>query len=158
MPNSVCEVLLTENKLENHQSDADFASGAIVEFFGVVRQFEDGREIEGIDYEAHASMANHQLSTIAEEAGEKFRVRKVCIQHRTGFVPCGEASLFMQVRAAHRGAAFAASQWMVDELKKRVPIWKKPRFALHAKATDLSGRTVRTGHDVPAEKNATNHT
>jgi molybdopterin synthase catalytic subunit len=128
MANLVCEVLLTEALLEappqNHHGDA----GATIDFWGVVRRLEDGREIEGIDYEAHREMAEHQLRQIAEQAVEKFRLRLVIIHHRIGFIAVGEPSLFLRVASPHRSEGFRASQWIVDELKKNVPIWKRPKF------------------------------
>jgi molybdopterin synthase catalytic subunit len=128
MANFVCEVLLTEGPLEappqNHHGDA----GATVDFWGVVRRLEDGREIEGIDYEAHREMAEHQLRQISEQAVENFRLQLVIIHHRIGFIAVGEPSLFVRVASPHRGEGFRASQWIVDELKKKVPIWKKPRL------------------------------
>lgn len=130
MANSLCEVLLTKARLEAPKEDVDRNAGAIVDFWGMVRELEDGREIEGIDYEAHDSMAEHQLRLVAEAAVEKFQLKKVIVHHRIGFVPVGEASLFLQARAPHRAAAFDASKWIVDELKKKVPIWKRPRFRI----------------------------
>jgi len=129
MANPVCDVRLTEAKLQAPPYRADVAAGGIVEFKGVVRILEGDRAIEGIDYEANRPMAEHQLRLIAEEAAQQFGLKSVTIHHRLGFVPAGEVSLFLQAAAPHRVAAFAASQWMVDELKKRVPIWKRPRFA-----------------------------
>jgi molybdopterin synthase catalytic subunit len=128
MANAVCKILVTEKRLEPAVEETDGNSGAVVEFFGIVRRDENGREIEGIEYEAHLAMAEHQLRQIAEDAAARFSLRSVTIHHRIGFVGVGEASLFLQVRASHRGAAFEASQWIVDELKKKVPIWKKPKF------------------------------
>src|SRR6266853_5206946 len=129
MANSVCEIFLTEAPLEappqNHHGDA----GATVDFWGVVRKLEDGREIEGIDYEAHETMATHQMQLITDAAVEKFRLHQVLLHHRLGLVAAGEASLFVRVRSPHRAAAFEASEWIVDELKKKVPIWKRPAFA-----------------------------
>src|SRR6266581_7062354 len=128
MANFVYEVLLTETPLEAppqiHHGDA----GATIDFWGVVRRLEDGREIEGIDYEAHREMAEHQLGQIAEQAAEKFRLQLLIIHHRIGFIVVGEPSLFLRVASLHREEAFRASQWIVNELKKKVPIWKKPRF------------------------------
>jgi molybdopterin synthase catalytic subunit len=129
MANSVCDVLLTQTRLAAPSGETDPSTGAIVDFWGVVRELEEGRAIEGIDYEAHGAMAEHQLAVIAEQAVARFELRRVTIRHRVGFVAVGEASLFLQVAAAHRTAAFAASKWMVDELKRKVPIWKYPRFA-----------------------------
>jgi molybdopterin synthase catalytic subunit len=127
MANLLCEVLVTDAPLEALNSN--FAgAGAIVDFWGVVRGLEDGREIEGIDYQAHCEMAEHQLKRIAEQAAEKFRLHIVIIHHRIGFISVGETSLFLRVSSLHRDEAFRASQWIVNELKKNVPIWKKPRF------------------------------
>jgi molybdopterin synthase catalytic subunit len=128
MASFLCEVFLTEERLK--QVDADVAgAGAFIDFWGVVRQMEDGREIEGIDYDAHHVMAEHQLKRIAEQAAERFELKRVIIHHRTGFIAVGEASLFLRVASRHRREGFLASQWIVDELKKKVPIWKRPAFA-----------------------------
>jgi molybdopterin synthase catalytic subunit len=150
MANLVCEILLTESPLEvptkNHHGDA----GAIVEFWGVVRRFEDGREIEGIQYEAHREMAEHQLKRIAERATEKFGLNLVIIHHRIGFVAVGEPSLFLRVASAHRSEGFRAAQWIVDELKKKVPIWKNPRFNenLVAGSSDVGSPGDRSERDA----------
>lgn len=136
MANPVCEVLLTNSPLECAAEirDVDPTEGAIVDFRGVVRELEDGREIDGIDYESHPTMAEHQLQLVAETAAAKFGLSKVVLYHRVGFVRAGEPSLFLQLRAQHRAAAFEASKWIVDELKKKVPIWKRPRFKMDDQA------------------------
>jgi molybdopterin synthase catalytic subunit len=159
MANLVCEILLTESPLavptRNHHGDA----GAMVEFWGVVRRLEHGREIEGIDYEAHREMAEHQLKRIAERATEKFGLNLVIIHHRIGFIAVGQPSLFLRVASAHRSEGFRAAQWIVDELKKKVPIWKKPRFSENVVAgtsnvgsrSDRSERGAeRPGSTIPA--------
>ena len=128
MANFVCEVLLTEAPLDAPPQNHDVDAGAMVDFWGVVRRLEDGREIEGIEYEAHREMAEHQLRQIAEQAAENFRLRVVIVHHRVGFIAVGEPSLFLRVATPHRSEAFRASQWIVDELKKKVPIWKRPKF------------------------------
>jgi molybdopterin synthase catalytic subunit len=128
MANFVCEVLVTESPLDAPAQDHDAAAGAIVDFAGVVRRLENGCEIEGIEYEAHREMAEHQLRQIAGQAAEKFRLQLVIIHHRVGFIAVGEPSLFLRVATPHRSQAFRASQWIVDELKKKVPIWKRPKF------------------------------
>ena len=128
MANSVCEILVTESALQAPNQDANAEAGALIDFFGVVRKLEDGREIEGIHYEAQKKMAEHQLQIIANESVTKFGLMQVIVHHRLGFVAAGESSLFLRVAASRRAAAFEASQWIVDELKKRVPIWKRPAF------------------------------
>jgi molybdopterin synthase catalytic subunit len=128
MANQVCEVLVTEAQLNATDNPMDPAAGAIVDFQGIVRGSENGSEIKGIQYEANREMAEHQLKQIAEKASVRFELRFVSIQHRIGFVAVGQASLLMRVCSEHREAAFLASQWIVDELKKKVPIWKRPEF------------------------------
>lgn len=132
MANFVCEVLITEAPLQARECDVAGAGG-IVDFWGVVRGREDGREIDGIDYEAHREMAEHQLKRIAEQAIDKFSLNLVMIYHRIGFIAVGEASLFTRAASVHRQEAFEASEWIVDELKKKVPIWKKPRFKVESR-------------------------
>jgi molybdopterin synthase catalytic subunit len=127
MANFLCEVLLTEAPLKQPDGDG-VEAGAVIDFWGVVRGTEGGREIEGIDYEAHRQMAEHHLQRIAGQAAETFGLTLVIVHHRIGFIGVGEPSLFLRVTSAHRIEAFRASQWIVDELKKRVPIWKRPRF------------------------------
>src|ERR671931_1496671 len=127
MANVICEISVMEAPVVSSASDIPGA-GAVVDFWGVVRPIEDGREIEGIDYEAHREMAEHQLKRIAEQAAIQFGLRSIIIHHRIGFVAVGEPSLFTRVCSGHREAAFEASRWIVEELKKKVPIWKRPRF------------------------------
>jgi molybdopterin synthase catalytic subunit len=125
---SVCEVSITEEPLDLPARQNDPAAGAIVDFWGVVRTLEDGREITGIEYEANRPMAEHQMRDLAETATGKFDLSKVIIRHRIGFVPAAEASIVVRVESARRSAAFTASQWIMDELKQTVPIWKHPVF------------------------------
>src|SRR5438132_11556401 len=141
MANSVSQVLLTEAPLESPKEAVDpptslrtsLAAGAVVDFWGIVRLLEDSHEIEGIDYEAHKAMAEHQMKVIADAAAETFRLKQVLLHHRIGFVPAGEASLFLRVRAQHRAAAFEASESIVDELKKKVLREKKKSTAIATK-------------------------
>jgi len=125
---SVCEVLITQSPLELPVRETDSASGAMVDFWGMVRGLEDGRKLTGIDYEAHREMAEYQMRGITEGATSKFGLAKVVIRHRIGFVPVGEASVVVRVESAHRAAAFDANQWIMDELKRTVPIWKNPVY------------------------------
>ena len=129
MANAVCEISVTQAPLAAPGSDV-VGAGAVIDFWGVVRPIEDGGEIEGIDYDAHHEMAEHQLKRIAEQAADRFELKRVTIHHRTGFIAVGEASLFLRVSSPHRREGFDAGQWIVDELKKKVPIWKRPRFRI----------------------------
>ena len=143
MANAVCEISVTEAPLAARRSDI-VGAGAVVDFCGIVRPIEDGREIEGLDYEAHREMAEHQLKRIAEHAADRFGLCLVTVYHRIGFIAVGEASLFLRVASAHRGEGFRASQWIVDELKKKVPIWKQPRFKIEStcRASHVEAATV----------------
>ena len=125
---SKSQILITTALLPTPPADWKASAGAVVDFWGVVRGMEDGREISGIDYEAHEGMARHQMETLAEEARAQFHLEEIILRHRIGFVGAGEASLFLRVSSAHRAAAFAGSAWMIAELKRKVPIWKRPLF------------------------------
>lgn len=144
MANPVCEVLLTRERLEAPKAIVDLTVGAIVDFFGVVRELEEGRGIEGIDYEAHETMARHQLEKIAQRAASDFVMDLVVIHHRIGFVPAGECSLFVRAAGERRAAAFSASEWIVDELKLRVPIWKRARFKIDNQPEKKTGFAAET--------------
>jgi molybdopterin synthase catalytic subunit len=142
MANVVSEISVTEMPLTAPESHVPQA-GAIFDFWGVVRPIEDGHKIEGIEYEAHREMAEHQLKRISEQAAEEFGLKLVVLHHRIGFISVGEPSLFLRVASPHRAEGFRASQWIIDELKRRVPIWKKPRFQT-LEEHHASHRTVAT--------------
>ncbi len=100
--------------------------GAAVYFAGVVRGTENGAPISAIDYEAFQKMARHQFELIFRELQRRWPVESVRVVHRLGRVNVNEPSLWVEVVAAHRGEAFAACQFLIDEMKRVVPIWKKP--------------------------------
>jgi molybdopterin synthase catalytic subunit/molybdopterin converting factor small subunit len=104
------------------------ADGAAVIFDGVVRDNTRGRRTLYLDYEAYEAMALKQLQSLAVEARASFPIRGVSIVHRLGRLEIGETSVLIVVAAAHRGAAFDACRWIIDTLKKTVPIWKKEYF------------------------------
>ncbi|MDP9005006.1 MAG: molybdenum cofactor biosynthesis protein MoaE [Verrucomicrobiota bacterium] len=145
MANSVCEVSITSAPLDLPGRENDPGVGAIVDFWGVVRALEGDREIAGIEYEAHPTMAEHQMRVIAETAFGQFGLARVIIRHRTGFVPAAQASVVVRVESMRRVAAFEANQWIMDELKRTVPIWKHPAFKdrdVSKKAAAERSRTV----------------
>jgi molybdopterin synthase catalytic subunit/molybdopterin converting factor small subunit len=104
------------------------ADGAAVIFDGVVRDNTRGRRTLYLEYEAYEAMALKQMESLAAEARARFAVRGVSIVHRLGRLQIGETSVLIVVAAAHRGAAFEACRWIIDTLKKTVPIWKKEYF------------------------------
>ena len=101
-------------------------AGAVVSFRGVVRAGEGERTIEAIDYEAHEPMAVHQFHLLLDEVERQWSIESVRIVHRFGRVAVGETSLWLEVVAGHRREAFAAAEWLIDRMKRRVPIWKRP--------------------------------
>ncbi|MBI5393880.1 MAG: molybdenum cofactor biosynthesis protein MoaE [Verrucomicrobia bacterium] len=98
--------------------------GAAVTFLGVVRDIEAGAKIAALDYEAQRAMAEHQFRRIFAEVERRWPVSQLDLVHRIGRIPVGEASLWIQIVAGHRREAFEACQFVIDELKKVVPIWK----------------------------------
>ena len=100
--------------------------GAAIVFHGIVRAQEGDTTISAIDYEAFDDMACHQFELIFEEIDRQWPIESVRVVHRIGVVPVNEASLWIEVIAPHRAEAFAACQFLIDQMKQRVPIWKKP--------------------------------
>jgi molybdopterin synthase catalytic subunit len=100
--------------------------GAVACFSGVVRGSEGGEPIRALDYEAFPQMAEHQFHRLFDEIERRWPVASVRLVHRVGVVPAGEPSLWVEVITPHRAEAFAACQWLIDEMKRAVPIWKKP--------------------------------
>jgi molybdopterin converting factor subunit 1 len=102
--------------------------GAAVVFEGVVRDNTRGRRTLYLDYEAYEEMAIKQMNELADRALAEFKIREVAIVHRLGRMQIGETSVLIVVASAHRAAAFDASRWLIDTLKRTVPIWKKEYF------------------------------
>jgi molybdopterin synthase catalytic subunit len=117
--------------------------GAVCVFDGIVRDNTRGRPTLYLDYEAYREMAIAQMRRLAEEAVTKFGVRDVALVHRLGRLTVGETSVLIVVASAHRAAAFDACRWLIDTLKKTVPIWKKETFA--------DGAVWADGEPFPAE-------
>jgi molybdopterin synthase catalytic subunit len=117
--------------------------GAVVVFDGIVRDHTRGRKTLYLDYEAYEEMALDQMQKLAREAGERFAVDRVGVVHRLGRLEIGESSIVIVVTSAHRAAAFDACRWLIDTLKRTVPVWKKEHFADGAVWTD--------GEPFPAE-------
>jgi molybdopterin synthase catalytic subunit len=104
------------------------SDGAVCLFDGIVRDNTRGRQTLHLDYEAYEEMALNQMQGLAEQAVAKFGVRDVTLVHRLGRLVVGDTSVLIVVASAHRGAAFEACRWLIDTLKKQVPIWKKEQF------------------------------
>ena len=100
--------------------------GAVVYFVGVVRGTEGTANIGALEYEAFQRMAEHQIKLLLDKLADRWPVESVRLVHRVGLVKVSEPSLWIEIVARHRGEAFAACQWLIDELKRVAPIWKKP--------------------------------
>jgi MoaE-MoaD fusion protein len=103
--------------------------GAIVTLDGFVRQFTKGRETEYLVYEAYEPMALKEMEKLITQAHEQFQIENVGIVHRLGKLEIGETSVAISVASPHRRAAFEACEWLIKELKRTVPIWKKEVYA-----------------------------
>ena len=103
--------------------------GAVVLFLGTTRRMTDGKETMRLEYDCYEPMAFAELEKLRCEAIEKWSVDHCAIVHRIGVVENGQASVAVAVSSAHRKAAYDASQWIMDVLKRRVPIWKREQWA-----------------------------
>ncbi len=126
------EFRLTEHPIEPAalmRGLADTRAGACVTFEGRVRDQNDGRGVRALDYEAHAPLAVREGERILAEAVERFQVIDALCVHRTGSLALGDVAVWIAVTAAHRGAAFEACRFIIDEAKARAPIWKKEHYS-----------------------------
>ena len=104
-------------------------NGATVLFLGTVRDMNDGQPVTALDYSAYGSMAERELADIVTEASRQFETSDIVVEHRTGSLGLGEVSVAIVVSHPHRGAAYDASRYVIEELKKRLPIWKREHYA-----------------------------
>ncbi len=104
------------------------ANGATVLFVGTVREVNDGRDVTGIEYSAYRSMAERELASIVEEAAALAHSNDIAVEHRLGELSVGECSVAVAVAHPHRGRAFDAARYVIEELKRRVPIWKREQY------------------------------
>jgi molybdopterin synthase catalytic subunit len=111
--------LLRERQMSN-------GMGAAVYFLGVVRETEQGSNIKALEYESFQAMAEHQFHLLFDQIEKRWPIESIRVVHRIGIIKVNEPSLWVEIIAPHRGEAFAACQWLIDEMKKVVPIWKKP--------------------------------
>jgi molybdopterin synthase catalytic subunit len=108
---------------------AGVGNGAAVLFVGTVRDVNDGRPVTGIDYSAYTGMAAKELDAIVREAVERFGTGDVVVEHRLGTLGLGEASVAIAVAHPRRAPAYEASRYVIEELKRRVPVWKREHYA-----------------------------
>ncbi len=162
-------VELTENTIDTDsllKSVMRPECGAALLFVGSTRQWTNQLETVFLEYDAYHSMARLEMEKLEEEAKERWTVREVRIVHRLGRVDIGEVSIAIAVSSPHRAEAFEAGQWLIDEFKKRVPIWKKEHWrndgaqwihplTLEHNQSDLApGHNVAAGDESPSEGNS----
>ena len=104
------------------------ADGAALLFWGVVRQENDGRAVSQLEYSAYAPMAEREMLRIAGEARERFGTGAIHLVHRVGLLQIGEASVAIAVASPHRAEAYEASRYVIEQLKQRVPVWKREGY------------------------------
>jgi MoaE-MoaD fusion protein len=122
------ELLLTHKPIDPAEAElGTFVGdvGGVVAFWGIVRGVENGKRIGALEYTAYTEMAERQFRKLLAETREKWPLKRVRVIHRLGTIAVGEASLLVRVEASHRAEAFAAAQYIIDELKQKVPIWKQ---------------------------------
>ena len=108
---------------------SDDSCGAATLFVGTVRDVNDGRPVTGIDYAAYTAMAEEELARVAAEAAARFAAPRLVVEHRVGTLALGEASIAIAVAHPHRAAALDAQRFVIEEVKRRVPIWKREHYA-----------------------------
>jgi molybdopterin synthase catalytic subunit len=102
--------------------------GAAVLFIGVVRNHNDGARVDGMSYEAYDAMAEKVLDEIAGEAAERLGTPRIAVVHRVGELGIGEASVAIAASSPHRAESFDATRYVIEEIKKRLPVWKKEHY------------------------------
>jgi molybdopterin synthase catalytic subunit len=104
------------------------ASGAVVLFLGTVRELSEGREVSGLTYEAYPEMAEAKLAEVIQQAYQKWSLQQVAAVHRYGSLALGDIAVAVVTASAHRAESFDAARWIMDTIKKVVPIWKKEHW------------------------------
>ena len=108
---------------------ASTESGASTLFVGTVRRTNEGKLVTGIDYSAYGPMAESEMAAIAAEAAARFGTDRIAVEHRVGPLSLGEASIIIAVSHERRAAAMDAQRYVIEEIKKRVPVWKREHYA-----------------------------
>jgi molybdopterin synthase catalytic subunit len=107
---------------------ADTANGATVLFLGQVREVNDGRAVTGIEYSAYGEMAERELAAIASECATRFAIAHLVAEHRLGELSLGDTSIAIVVSHPHRAAAYEASRFVIEQVKARLPVWKREGY------------------------------
>ena len=130
-PHSDVRVAVTQERIDMaalHQEVEDAGAGCTLSFVGTVRDNKQGKAVLRIQYESYASMAERVLLRIAEQAAMKWPLQRLVVIHRTGLLEIGDASVAIVVSTAHRAEGFEVLRFVIETLKRDVPVWKKEHF------------------------------
>lgn len=139
------EAIRTDAVLDRVGADRD---GAVLLFLGVVRDHNDGRAVEGMEYEAYREMAESVLEEIAGEVQERWKTDRIVVLHRVGSLEIGEASVAIAVSTPHRAEAYDASRYVIEEIKERLPVWKREHYE-DGERQWVAGTRPRPGSRAP---------
>ena len=128
---------------------SDDSCGAASVFLGCVRNVNDGRAVTGIEYSAYRNMAEREMNSIAREASEQFGVTRLVLEHRLGELGLGDVSVAVVVAHPHRAPSLDATRYVIEQLKRRVPIWKLELYADGTREWVGSGIANRDGIQYP---------
>ena len=128
---------------------ADTANGATVLFLGQVREVNDGRAVTGIEYSAYAEMAERELSAIASECAATFGITHLIAEHRLGELALGDTSIAIVVAHPHRARAYEASRYVIEQVKARLPVWKREGYVDGTSEWVIAGGV---SHGAPAQE------
>lgn len=132
---------------------SDSATGATVLFLGTVRDENDGQPVRALDYSAYGAMAERELAAIATEAEQRWPESRVVVEHRIGSLALGDISVAIAVGHPHRGPAYDASRYVIEELKQRLPIWKREHY-VDGRSDWVAGSTRAADQAPPAASEA----
>lgn len=107
---------------------ADYRHGATVLFVGTVREIHEGQPVSGLDYSAYGAMAQREMADIIAEAAKRWDTTDIVVEHRVGELELGEVSVAIAAAHPHRAQAFEAARYVIEELKRRAPIWKREHY------------------------------
>lgn len=128
----------------------DESCGAVSMFLGCVRDINDGRAVTGIEYSAYRAMADREMNSIAREAGAQFGVSRLVLEHRLGKLGLGDVSVAVVIAHPHRGPSLDATRYVIEQLKRRVPIWKLELYADGSRDWVASGMgNIESGIGIP---------
>ena len=137
---------------------SDESCGASTMFLGTVRDVNDGRAVTGIEYSAYRTMAEREMRAIAKEASEMFGVTRLIVEHRLGTLRLGDVSVAVVAAHAHRAPAMDANRYVIEELKRRVPIWKLEHYRDGTREWVGAGSANRErGIEIPFEEGEASH-